>query len=65
MAAEADQYILTVTVGDTYDKSKHEQVHVNSSPVKLSTDQFDATVHVRIKDYRGMLFLCTSLAPLN
>jgi hypothetical protein len=54
--AHPEQYILHVTAGATYDTSKHQDVLVNSEkPVDISSDLIDARLHMRIKDYRGML----------
>lgn len=53
--AEASQFVLKVTAGPTYDITKHQQVLVNTStPTTISSDDLDATIHVRIKNYRGL-----------
>jgi hypothetical protein len=50
-----EQYELRVTAGSTYDRSKHQDVPVNTEkPVHISSDLIDAQVHMRIKDYRGL-----------
>jgi hypothetical protein len=52
----ASDYILHVTAGPTYDPSTHDEVKVNTSePIKISSELVDASVKVRIKDFRGML----------
>ncbi|KAF7444205.1 DUF1769-domain-containing protein [Pyrenophora tritici-repentis] len=52
--AHHEQYMLRVTAGATYDVSTHENVLVNTEkPVQIQSDLIDATVHMRIKDYRG------------
>ena len=52
--AHHEQYILKVTVGSTYDTSKHSAVRVNSEePVTISSEHLDAKIHIRVKDYRG------------
>jgi hypothetical protein len=68
--ATHEQYILHVTAGATYDTKKHQDVRVNSEiPVDISSDLLDARVHMRIKDYRGMLpsssHHLSSLMPLQ
>ncbi|KAL1391387.1 hypothetical protein HDK64DRAFT_90186 [Phyllosticta capitalensis] len=53
--AEARKYVLKVTVGPNYDTSTHQEVKVNtSSPVEVSTKDIDASVNVRIQNYRGL-----------
>ncbi|KAF9699058.1 hypothetical protein EKO04_003300 [Ascochyta lentis] len=55
MAPLHEQYELRVTAGSTYDRSKHQDVPVNTEkPVHISSDLIDAQVHMRIKDYRGL-----------
>ncbi|UPX13452.1 uncharacterized protein EKO05_0003960 [Ascochyta rabiei] len=55
MAPLHEQYELRVTAGSTYDRSKHQDVPVNTEkPVHISSDLIDAQVHVRIRDYRGL-----------
>ncbi|KAF2702733.1 DUF1769-domain-containing protein [Pleomassaria siparia CBS 279.74] len=50
-----EQYILRVTAGPTYDTSTHENVYVNTAkPITISTEHIDASVIVRVKDYRGL-----------
>ena len=54
MTALHEKYELRVTAGSTYDRSKHQDVPVNTEkPVHISSDLIDAQVHMRIKDYRG------------
>lgn len=56
--AEARKYVLKVTVGPNYDTSTHQEVKVNtSSPVEVSTKDIDASVNVRIQNYRGKTLL--------
>ena len=53
--AHHEQYMLHVTAGATYDTTKHDDVLVNTEkPVQISSDLIDATIHMRIKDYRGL-----------
>ena len=48
------KFILKVTAGSSYDLSKQREVKVNTSePIKISSDELDATIRVRIKNYRG------------
>lgn len=50
-----EQYILHVTVGPTYDRSTHKPIPVNSEkPIEISTSHLDASIKMRIKDYRGL-----------
>lgn len=61
--AQHEQYMLRVTAGATYDSTKHEDMLVNSEkPITISSDLIDAKIHMRIKDYRGMLQPSTTLA---
>lgn len=54
MTALHEKYELRVTAGSTYDRSKHQDVPVNTEkPVHISSDLIDAQIHMRIKDYRG------------
>ena len=53
--AHHEQYMLRVTAGATYDASTHQEVLVNmEKAVRVQSDLIDATVHMRIKDYRGL-----------
>ena len=55
--AHHEQYMLRVTAGATYETSKHEDVLVNSEKaLPISSDLIDAKLHMRIKDYRGIIF---------
>lgn len=54
MPPHHENYILKVTVGSTYDVSKHTTVPVNTEkPTHISSEHLDAKVIVRVKDYRG------------
>jgi len=56
--------MLHVTAGATYDTTKHEDVLVNTEkPVNISSDLLDATIHMRIKDYRGLPEESPSTSP--
>ncbi|KAF1949941.1 DUF1769-domain-containing protein [Byssothecium circinans] len=53
--AHHENYILKVTAGATYDRTKHQDVLVNTEkPVHISSEHLDARIHVRVKDYRGL-----------
>ncbi|KAF2141002.1 uncharacterized protein K452DRAFT_229718 [Aplosporella prunicola CBS 121167] len=53
--AEHQNYVLKVTAGRDYDLKNHQDVHVNTAkPVDISTDDIDASINVRIQDYRGL-----------
>jgi len=53
--ADIKQYMLKVTAGPSYDTSTHQPVHVNTpQSVKISTSDIEASINVRIKDYRGI-----------
>lgn len=50
----AENYLLHVTAGPSYDPSTHQTVHVNSStPLQIRTPLADVNLHVRIQNYRG------------
>lgn len=56
--------MLHITAGATYDASKHEDVPVNTEkPIHISSDLIDASIHMRIKDYRGINSLFIPFAP--
>ncbi len=58
MPGEHEKYTLKVTAGPAYDPSTHSIVHVNTStPVKIKTADIDATVFVRIQNYRGAFLI--------
>lgn len=64
MAPLHEKYELRVTAGSTYDRTKHQDVLVNTEkPLHISSDLIDAQIHIRIKDYRGMS-LFTLLYPI-
>lgn len=49
------KFLLKVTGGHSYDPSAHTLVEVNSSkPLHISSPHIDASVHVRIQNYRGL-----------
>lgn len=51
----ADQYILRVTAGPTYDLAAHTEVPVNTAdPVKITTDLMDIHLNIRIQNYKGL-----------
>ncbi|KAJ9656862.1 hypothetical protein H2201_008384 [Coniosporium apollinis] len=53
--AEHTKYMLKVTAGPNYDPSTHHPVHVNTpAPLKISSEHIDASINVRIQDYRGL-----------
>ncbi|EON62656.1 hypothetical protein W97_01880 [Coniosporium apollinis CBS 100218] len=53
--AEHTKYMLKVTAGPNYDPSTHHPVHVNDpTPLKISSEHIDASINVRIQDYRGL-----------
>ncbi|KAH6620542.1 hypothetical protein C7974DRAFT_399958 [Boeremia exigua] len=55
MAPLHESYELRVTAGATYDRTKHQDVLVNSEkPLHISSDLIDAQIYMRIKDYRGL-----------
>ncbi|KAF1814393.1 DUF1769-domain-containing protein [Eremomyces bilateralis CBS 781.70] len=48
-------WLLQVTIGQNYDSSTHEVVTVNrDEPYHVSTDDLEADVYVRIRDFRGL-----------
>ena len=50
----ADQYLLRVTAGPSYDPSSHQIVNVNTPhPTKISSEHCEATISIRIQNYRG------------
>ena len=51
----ADQYLLRVTAGSSYDITTHKTVQVNKpTPTHISTAVCDAQIAVRIQNYRGL-----------
>lgn len=51
----ADQYLLRVTAGSSYDTTTHQTVQVNKpTPTHISTAICDAKISVRIQNYRGL-----------
>ncbi|KAI9762774.1 MAG: hypothetical protein M4579_000126 [Chaenotheca gracillima] len=51
----ADNYLLRVTGGPSYDPSTHKPVPVNSSePFHVSNSVCEANINVRIQNYRGL-----------
>lgn len=51
----ADQYLLRVTAGSSYDTTTHQTVLVNKpTPTHISTAVCDAKISVRIQNYRGL-----------
>ncbi|KAF2132445.1 DUF1769-domain-containing protein [Dothidotthia symphoricarpi CBS 119687] len=62
--AHHEQYMLRLTAGATYDPTKHQDVPVNTEkPIHISSDLIDATVNIRIKDYRGLPKNSPSTSP--
>jgi hypothetical protein len=59
-----EQYILKVTAGPSYDTSTHQEVPVNTEkPVKISSSHIDASITVRVQDYRGKYTLYPAIPP--
>ncbi|KAL8997909.1 MAG: hypothetical protein Q9169_002902 [Polycauliona sp. 2 TL-2023] len=51
----ADQYLLRVTAGPSYDPSSHQLVAVNSgTPTSVQSPLCSAKISVRIQNYRGL-----------
>ncbi|GAB1317743.1 F-box domain containing protein [Madurella fahalii] len=51
----ASKYLIRVTAGPSYDISTHVQVPVNQAqPVEISSDLLDASLNVRVHNYRGL-----------
>ena len=51
----ADQYLLRVTAGSSYDTTTHQTIQVNQpAPTHISTAICDAKIAVRIQNYRGL-----------
>jgi hypothetical protein len=51
----ADQYIIRVTAGPSYNLDDHVEVPVNQPhPVRVTHDHMDIELNVRIRDYRGL-----------
>ncbi|KAJ8105121.1 hypothetical protein OPT61_g10370 [Boeremia exigua] len=64
MAPLHEKYELRVTAGATYDRTKHQDVLVNTEkPLHISSDLIDAQIHMRIKDYRGLPAGSPSTSP--
>jgi hypothetical protein len=58
-----EQYMIKVTAGPSYNTKDHQDVLVNTEkPVHFSSNLIDATIHMRIKDYRGTR--CTVFSKL-
>jgi hypothetical protein len=50
----ADKYMLRVTAGSDYDEANQKLVHVNTEqPLSISNSKLDASLTVRIQNYRG------------
>lgn len=50
----ADKYMLRVTAGSDYDEANQKLVHVNTEqPIKISNSKLDASLTVRVQNYRG------------
>ncbi|KAL8716017.1 MAG: hypothetical protein Q9225_006299 [Loekoesia sp. 1 TL-2023] len=51
----ADKYLLRVTAGPSYDPTSHQTVAVNSgTPTQIHSSLCDASISVRIQNYRGL-----------
>jgi len=51
----ADQYIIRVTAGPTYDLDDHVEVPVNrTDAISIAHDHMDIELNVRVRDYRGL-----------
>ncbi|KAF2747454.1 DUF1769-domain-containing protein [Sporormia fimetaria CBS 119925] len=62
--ATHEQYILHITAGSTYDTTKHQEVPVNTEkPITISSEHLDASLTVRVKDYRGLPTGSPSASP--
>ncbi|KAG9557272.1 DUF1769-domain-containing protein, partial [Aureobasidium melanogenum] len=50
----AEKYMLRVTAGSDYDEANQKLVHVNTEqPLSISNSKLDASLTVRIQNYRG------------
>lgn len=50
----ADKYMLKVTAGPDYEEKQQKLVHVNTEqPFSISTPKLDASLTVRVQNYRG------------
>jgi len=58
----AENYLLRVTAGPSYDASTHQLVPVNGpTSIRIDDDNVAANINVRVQNYRGQLcnpFLC-------
>lgn len=60
----ADQYLLRVTAGSSYDITTHQTVRVNHpTSTHISTALCDANISVRIQNYRGLPRNSPSTSP--
>lgn len=51
----ADDYVLHITAGSSYDETDHVEVPVNmTKPVNIKSDLADIELSVRIRDYQGL-----------
>lgn len=51
----ADKYILKVTAGPTYEEKDQRPVHVNSEqPIQINSPHLDASLTVRVQNFRGL-----------
>ncbi|CAI6336187.1 unnamed protein product [Periconia digitata] len=64
MPPHHSQYILKVTAGPTYASSTNTTIPVNTeTPIHISSPHLDASLTVRIKDYRGLPSSSPSTSP--
>lgn len=60
----ADKYILKVTAGPTYSESDQKVVAINSEkPFHISSDKLDASLTIRVQNYRGLPHGSPSTSP--
>ncbi|KAI9796745.1 MAG: hypothetical protein M1833_005985 [Piccolia ochrophora] len=60
----ADQFLLRVTAGPSYDPSTHQTLPVNSlNPIHIETSSTEILLNLRIKNYRGLPRGTPSTAP--
>ncbi|KAF4977129.1 hypothetical protein FZEAL_6317 [Fusarium zealandicum] len=51
----AENYVLCITAGATYDKSQQVEVPINTTkPITIKSDLADIELNVRIQDYKGL-----------
>lgn len=64
MHGDPSKYRLRVTAGPSYDPSTHSLIHVNTpSATSISSPSINASINVRIKNFRGIPSSSPSASP--